>query len=519
MFGFYSIGKSFVDGIADSLSEKMSMIAEGFSFEESAAIIGDQLGRGSIHFLKKLDFPKLFEVLSEVFNSSAERLNLEAGAKNIGKQFKLSIEKTSEPMNEAIGKAVGDFFRNITLNSVPYLAAGSALMVGVPLAVHYGYKKAIHSMGKPKLISEVRYVGLLNRIEQKVSNLFKNTLDLTAPALKWTSALGFTALALYLPVLIGCVATRCETDQQVFNDKYIETAAAISLSAGGIAGLSSLYGKIKEWFKRRPQIELKPVFDQSLIEQINDITNSTYNLKKNGGFFQNVLLYGPGGTGKTMVAKMIARNSNMNYIMMSGGDLAQYIKRGEHVTELNNLFSTIKNSSSPTILFIDEIESLCGDRKKMDKSELFELLNAFLSHTGEESDKFMLIGATNMPEMIDEAVLSRMDHKLHIGAPKFEERLSILSQALAYFFSKNEIESSFSDERQKQITSLTDGLTGRAIFKMINALYSKKMATADQQLTEKMIFDTVDHFVRQEEEMKGKDVKAKIVGNTTRKKS
>ena len=283
-------------------------------------------------------------------------------------------------------------------------------------------------------------------------------------------------------------------------EDYLAFAARSAVIAGAAGtcytAASAVFGKLKQWWMAPS--EPKPIFNPELESQIRDITEATYNLQKNGGYFQNVLLYGPGGTGKTMVAKMIARGSNMNYIMMSGGDLAQYIKRGEHVSELNKLFESINQSFTPTILFIDEFESLARDRSKLDKAELFELLNAFLSHTGEASKKFMLIAATNRPEDIDDAVLSRMDHKLEIGLPKKEERIKILDQYIARFFNKSERALFFSHETIERMAEETDGLTGRAIFKMLNALQGKKMASSKNCLTPEMIDKTVAHFVSQE---------------------
>ena len=222
----------------------------------------------------------------------------------------------------------------------------------------------------------------------------------------------------------------------------------------------------------------------------------------NNGFFQNLLLYGPGGTGKTMVAKLIARNSNINYVMMSGGDLAQYIKRKDHVTELNKLISRAQNSSTPTILFIDEAESLARDRDLMQSPEHIELLNAFLNHTGEASKKLMIILATNRIEDIDPAVLSRMDHKLHIAPPESLERKIIIDQYIPKFFSKEEQKTFFTEEKVKEICGKIKVFTGRTIFKMINAMSGKKSATKGNKLTTTLIDSVVDSFVRQEKEVK-----------------
>lgn len=243
---------------------------------------------------------------------------------------------------------------------------------------------------------------------------------------------------------------------------------------------------------------VKPIFKPEIQEQIDQIQNATLNIRNHQGFFSNLLLYGPPGTGKTMVSKMIAKGANMNYILLSGGDLAQFIKRGEHVSELNTLFNVAKNASRPTIIFIDEVEGLAKSRDKLDM-ERVELLNAFLNHTGEASKKIMLILTTNRPQDLDEAVLSRIDHQIYIGPPPFNERLKILKLYINQFFKKKEI---FTEELLLQINRKIDGFTGREIFKLCNGFATALAAQNKEDLDLKMIYKTLDQMVANRNEIK-----------------
>ena len=250
----------------------------------------------------------------------------------------------------------------------------------------------------------------------------------------------------------------------------------------------------------------KPIYNSEITRRISDITRATENIRKNSGYFQNILFYGPGGTGKTMISEYIAKNSGMSYIKMSGGDLAQYIKRGEHVTELNKLLDKMNCSwrpwsTQPWVFFIDEAESLCRDRSKIPTAELLELQNAFLNRTGTQSKKFMIILSTNRMEDIDEAVLSRMDHKIYIGPPAAPERVQIIKSYLSHFFTRSEQGAFFTDPQVTKIANATDGLTGRAIFKLLNSLANKKACTKDAKLTQPMIDETVKDFMLQEQEV------------------
>lgn len=511
-------GTAFRDRLRDIVHNFFKEVKNHFKLGAAGATVNEQFKA----FLKELKLDNLFEDAArkagQGFNSAAEGFTDEMDnaantfgegikrmGETIGKGLGGAIGKTGKPIAEAIGDLTGDFFKNITLNSVPYIAAGAALLMGVPLLTLYAYHRAKHSIGRPRLAAEVGYAGLIDRTQDKVSRATKGALEVAVPGLKAGAIGGFLALAAYLPIMLPCGYNHCVPTLEEFNRIYLYYGfwGGIVIPAAAASGLAlarKVKDCVKSFFYSVP--DARAIFHTELQKKIDQITTSTYNLQKNGGFFQNVLLYGPGGTGKTMIAKLIARNSNMNYVMMSGGDLAQYIKNGEHVTELNRLFDSIKSSHSPTILFIDEFESLAGDRKRMKKAELFELLNAFLSHTGEASNKFMIIAATNMPNLIDPAVLSRMDHKLLIEPPKPEQRLAILSQYVDRFFTRAEKQLYFPASTLAKINSQTEGLTGRALFKMVNAIHSHMLTTANKQLTPEAIQDIVHHFVNQEVEIK-----------------
>lgn len=211
-----------------------------------------------------------------------------------------------------------------------------------------------------------------------------------------------------------------------------------------------------------------------------------------------------------MISNEIAKASGMSYIKISGGDLAQYIKRGEHVTELNKIFNKMEapwrpwapwRSIRPWLLFIDEAESLCKDRNKLTSAELLELQNAFLSRSGTQTKKFGMMLATNRVQDLDPAVKSRLDYKVYIGPPAKEQRMEIITAYLPQFFSKKEREAIFTVERIAQIAQETEGFTGRSLFKLLNAISNKKAATEKNILVLEDVLQTVKDFVKQEKEV------------------
>jgi MoxR-like ATPase len=340
----------------------------------------------------------------------------------------------------------------------------------------------------------------------------KNTAGEAARALSW-NILPHVALSVLvttaLPLSMYYVFYRAK--------HYIGSPklATETYQRGLVTPLTEAVGSV---FSNASKTNKKPIYNADISRRITDLTSSVKNIRKNNGYFQNVLFYGPGGTGKTMISDYIAKNSGMSYVKMSGGDLAQYIKRGEHVTELNKLFSKMNSSwrpwsTRPWVLFIDEAESLCKDRDKITTAELLELQNALLNLTGTQTKKFMIILATNRMEDLDEAILSRMDHKVFIGPPAEKERGDIIASYLPQFFSKAEISGFFNPSQIAKITKDTDGLTGRALFKLLNAISGKKATSDNGKLTQEMIDISVRDVMAQEREvLKRRELKEKKAG-------
>jgi ribosome biogenesis ATPase len=147
-----------------------------------------------------------------------------------------------------------------------------------------------------------------------------------------------------------------------------------------------------------------------------------------------VLLYGPPGCGKTLLAKAIANESGANFISVKGPELLdKYV--GESERAVRQVFERAR-SSSPCIVFFDELDSLCPKRGSDSGgggvSE--RVVNQLLTEMdGLESRRSVfVIAATNRPELIDPAMLrpGRLDKLLYVPLPTPEDRVSIL-KALA----------------------------------------------------------------------------------------
>lgn len=146
---------------------------------------------------------------------------------------------------------------------------------------------------------------------------------------------------------------------------------------------------------------------------------------------KGVLLFGPPGCGKTMLAKALAKESGATFINIAASVLTNKWY-GESNKLVAGLFS-LARKTQPSIIFIDEIDSFLRERTKGDhevtgmmKAEFMTLWDGLLS----ASDRILVLGATNRPNDIDAAILRRMPKRFAVQLPNVDQRLKILSLML-----------------------------------------------------------------------------------------
>ncbi|MBA2727668.1 MAG: AAA family ATPase [Parachlamydiaceae bacterium] len=251
---------------------------------------------------------------------------------------------------------------------------------------------------------------------------------------------------------------------------------------------------------------IKPIFNdevQELIDHIVKANNNVTNDPKSYRSFQNVLLSGPPGTGKTMVAEAIAKQAGFNCVLFSGADLQQLIPKKQAVSKYNDILDFIKKQEKPTVVFIDEADVLFPNRKnipadKIDGIERLELINAILRSIG-SSKKVMFVFATNLSESMDPAIKSRTGLKIEVGLPNYESRVKILQMYIKQAFKgEKELETSLHEKSIQLIAEETEYLSGRTLEQLVNHLVHAKWNTDDQCLTEEMVHKAVRQFVLQE---------------------
>ncbi|CAL4067466.1 unnamed protein product, partial [Meganyctiphanes norvegica] len=200
---------------------------------------------------------------------------------------------------------------------------------------------------------------------------------------------------------------------------------------------------------------------------------------------RGMLLFGPPGNGKTMLARAVANESSATFFNISASSLtSKYVGEGEKLVKA--LFS-VARELQPSIIFIDEIDSLLSDRREGEHEASRRLKTEFLvEFDGLKSDaeeRILVMGATNRPQELDDAALRRFSKRVYVALPDKGTRVAMLSHLTA----KQKCDMSSRD--MEVLAGLTEGYSGSDLTSLakdsalapIRELKPEQLVTCDLQ--------------------------------------
>ncbi|XP_067681387.1 spastin-like isoform X2 [Haliotis asinina] len=171
---------------------------------------------------------------------------------------------------------------------------------------------------------------------------------------------------------------------------------------------------------------------------------------------RGLLLFGPPGNGKTMLAKAVANESNAVFFNISASSLtSKWVGEGEKL--VRTLFAAARELQ-PSIIFMDEIDSLLCERREGENDASRRLKTEFLVQfdgvaSGVE-EKVLVMGATNRPQELDDAVLRRFPKRVYVTMPDLDTRRTMLSHLLVKH------DNPLTSKELDHLSRLTDGYSG-----------------------------------------------------------
>lgn len=171
-----------------------------------------------------------------------------------------------------------------------------------------------------------------------------------------------------------------------------------------------------------------------------------------------ILLYGPPGTGKSYLAKAVATESNSTFFSVSSSDLVSKWM-GESEKLVKQLFAMARENK-PSIIFIDEVDALTGQRgdgeseaSRRIKTELLVQMNG----VGNDPQGVLVLGATNIPWQLDSAIRRRFEKRIYIPLPDLASRTKMFE------INVGDTPCNLSKEDYRSLGQMTEGYSGSDI--------------------------------------------------------
>ncbi len=275
---------------------------------------------------------------------------------------------------------------------------------------------------------------------------------------------------------------------------------------------SGNYGSKQESSRPIESIKSDVTFDdiggisdvKSELEEIIDFMKKPKRYKSFGARMpRGVLLVGPPGVGKTMIAKAVANAAGVPFYYQSGASFVQ-IYVGMGAKRVHELFTAAKNSA-PAIIFIDEIDAVGKKRDGQRSDEREATLNQLLTEMDgfENSSGIIVIAATNKIDVLDSALLraGRFDRRIFVELPTNKERALILSKYL---------EKVPNDVDVKTIANMTVGFNGASLAALVNEASLLAIRQHDFQVT-------IDHFDQVKDKVMFGKKKLQILSDTQKR--
>ncbi|KAI6257327.1 Vacuolar protein sorting-associated protein 4 [Pyricularia oryzae] len=179
--------------------------------------------------------------------------------------------------------------------------------------------------------------------------------------------------------------------------------------------------------------------------------------------WKGILLYGPPGTGKSFLAKAVATEAKSTFFSVSSSDLVSKWM-GESERLVKQLFAMARENK-PSIIFIDEVDALCGARGEGESEASRRIKTEMLVQmdgVGKDSEGVLVLGATNIPWQLDSAIRRRFQRRVHISLPDVAARTTMFKLAVG------DTPSSLTNEDYRELAKMAEGYSGSDISNVVN---------------------------------------------------
>ncbi len=232
---------------------------------------------------------------------------------------------------------------------------------------------------------------------------------------------------------------------------------------------------------------------QELMEIVDFLKNPKIYTDMGAKVPKGVLLVGPSGTGKTLLAKAVAGQAGVNFIMQSGSEFVEMFV-GVGASRARNLFLEAKKNA-PCIIFIDEIDAIGrrrgngigggNDEREQTLNQILIEMDGFLSNTG-----IVVMAATNRVDVLDPALKrpGRFDRQVQVNLPNLQEREAILT----LHASKRTLSEHLD---MKEVAKNTAGFSGAQLENVINEAAIVAVRENKKRIDKNDVSEAIDRVI------------------------
>jgi cell division protease FtsH len=204
---------------------------------------------------------------------------------------------------------------------------------------------------------------------------------------------------------------------------------------------------------------------------------------------KGILLVGPHGNGKTLLAKALAGECGLPFLFRSGSEFEEMLV-GVGARRVRELFQEARHYPQGCIIFIDEIDSIGKKRGRVNSNDL--TLNQLLNELDgfKPRENIFIIAATNFPQILDSALLrpGRFDRQIYIPLPNLQGRREIIKLVTPKIPFRSDVDA-------EEIAALTRGFSGAQIVNLFNEAALLSLRFGQPKISPDLIFEAHDRVL------------------------